>query len=64
MQDTHPTEQELKDFVQFHLTVDQAHHLGQHLQVCAECNSHYREAYKDKPGAPAVPEIEKALLPS
>ena len=57
MQNGHPTEQELSDFVQFHLTAHQAHEVGRHFRVCAECNARYRKSYGDKPGAPSVPEV-------
>ena len=57
MESEHPTDQELDDFVHFHLTADKAHAVGEHLRICAECNTRYRQRYGGKPGVPAVPDL-------
>ena len=55
--DSHLTDIQLLCRAQFRSTEAQAKQINDHLRVCPDCNTRYREIAKNEPSAPAAPEL-------
>ena len=61
MENGHPTNDELRRLMQFHLPVSQVQAVREHLRDCPACNKSYRDLSAGQKGAPPVPELNQKV---